>query len=108
MMVIVQYIRWLSIGLLPLEDLPHYHPDPLMEDLRRRIRTSPQEHIRSPAMDAMVTRMAWWWQMNTLWPAWGRLKAHVQTRGDAPELADAIADLLWDNRHILATKGANQ
>jgi hypothetical protein len=107
-MVIVQYVRWLSIGLLSPDDLPHYHPDPLMEDLRRRIRTSPKEHIRSAAMDTMVVRMASWWQTNTVWSAWRHLRAHVQTRGEAPELADAIAGLLWGSRHILAKKGDHQ
>jgi hypothetical protein len=103
--LIVQYLRWLSIGLLVPGELPHYHPHLLMEDLRRRIRTSPQVYIASTAMDGMVRRMRFWWQTNTVWSAWRHLQAHVQTRGEAPELADAIADLLWGSRHILAKKG---
>lgn len=107
-MVIAQVVRWYSIGLLVPGEISLVHPSLLMEDLRRRLRLSPHEYIRSPAMDATIVRMAAWWQTHTITSAWRHIQAHVRTQGEAPELADALADFLWGSRHHFTAKGGTE
>jgi hypothetical protein len=75
----------------------------LMIDLRRRIAASPTEHVRSPAMDYTLVRMMTWWQQHTVTSAWRSLKAHVRVRETSTDLADALAEFLWNVRGILGT-----
>jgi hypothetical protein len=101
LMAIAQVVRWFEIGLVTPHDLNIVHPTALMIDLRQRIATSPQEHVRSPAMDYTLRRMVTWWQKHTITSAWRSLKAHVQVPHTSHDLADAVADLIWNTRHIL-------
>jgi hypothetical protein len=85
--------------------LPNTLPLPatLMIDLRRRIAASPTEHVRSPRMDYALVRMMTWWQHHTVTSAWRSLKAHVRVTETSTDLADALADFLWNVRGILGT-----
>jgi len=101
LMTIAQMVRWFEIGLVAPQELNVVHPTTLMIDLRRRIATSPKEHIRSPAMDYTLVRMMTWWQHHTVTYAWRGLKAHVRATETSTDLADALADFLWNVRGIL-------
>ena len=81
-----------------------------MIDLRRRIAASPTEHVPSPAMDYTLVRMMTWWEQHTVTSAWRSLKAHVRVNHTSSDLADALADFLWNVRGILGTRpdGAQQ
>ena len=103
LMTIAQMARWYEIGLVTPQELNVVHPTTLMIDLRRRIATSPNEHIRSPAMDYTLVRMMTWWQHHTVTSAWRSLKAHVRATETSTDLADALADFLWNVRGILDT-----
>jgi hypothetical protein len=102
-MTIAQMARWYEIGLVTPQELNVVHPTTLMIDLRRRIATSPNEHIRSPAMDYTLGRMITWWQRHTVTSAWRSLKAHVRVTETSTDLADALADFLWNVRGVLGT-----
>ena len=101
LMTIAQMARWFEIGLVTPQELNVAHPTTLMIDLRRRIAASPTEHIRSPAMDYTLGRMMTWWQHHTVTSAWRSLKAHVRVTDTPTDLADALADFLWNVRGIL-------
>jgi len=103
LMTIAQMVRWFEIGLVTPQELNVAHPTTLMIDLRRRIATSPTEHIRSPAMDYTLGQMMTWWQQHTVTSAWRSLKTHVRVTDTSTDLADALADFLWDVRDILGT-----
>ena len=103
LMTIAQMTRWFEIGLVTPQELDVAHPTALMIDLRRRIAASPKEYIRSPAMDYTLVRMMTWWQHNTVTSAWRSLKAHVRATDTSTDLADALADFLWNVRGILDT-----
>ncbi len=107
LMLIAQMMRWFEIGLVTAQQLAVSHPTALMIDLRRRIATSPREHIRSPAMDYAFERMLTWWQQHTITSAWRSLKTHVCVQEPSDDLADAIADFLWNIRGMVShsTKG---
>ena len=93
LMTIAQMARWFEIGLVTPQELNVVHPTTLMIDLRRRIAASPKEHIRSTAMDYTLGRMM----------AWRSLKAHVRATENSTDLAEALADFLWNVRGILGT-----
>ena len=103
LMTIAQMARWYEIGLVTPQELNVLHPTTLMIDLRRRIATSPNEHIRSPAMDYTLGQMITWWQRHTVTSAWRSLKAHVRVTETSTDLADALADFLWNVRGVLGT-----
>ena len=103
LMTIAQMTRWFEIGLVTPQELNVWHPTALMIDLRRRIAASPKEYIRSPAMDYTLVRMMTWWQNHTVTSAWRSLKAHVRVTETSSDLADALADFLWNFRGILHT-----
>ena len=103
LMTISQMVRWFEIGLVTPQELAVVHPTMLMIDLRARIAISPTEHVRSPAMDYTLGRMMTWWQQHTVTSAWRSLKAHVRATEPSSDLADALADLLWNARGILST-----
>ena len=102
-MAIAQMARWFEIGLVTPQELNVAHPTTLMIDLRRRIAASPTEHVHSPAMDYTLVRMMTWWQHHTVTSAWRSLKAHVRVTDTPANLADALADFLWNVRGILGT-----
>ena len=104
LMTIAQMTRWFEIGLVTPQELNVVHPTTLMIDLRRRIATSPNEHIRSPAMDYTLGRMITWWQHHTVTSAWRSLKAHVRVNEHSTDLADALADFLWEIKQHLFCK----
>jgi hypothetical protein len=106
LMTIAQMVRWFEIGLVTPQELNVAHPTVLMIDLRQRIASSPQAHVRSSAMDYTLRRMVTWWQQHTITSAWRRLKAHVQVTQTSTDLADAVADLIWNTRHILAPQSS--
>jgi hypothetical protein len=95
--------RWFEIGLVTPQELGVVHPTTLMIDLRARIAASPTEHVRSSAMDYTLARMMTWWQHHTVTSAWRSLKAHVRVTETSTDLADALADFLWNVRGILGT-----
>lgn len=101
LMVIAQMVRWYEIRLVSPQELTVVHPTVLMIDLRQRIAASPQEHIRSEMMDYTLCRMWSWWKQNTLTTAWRSLKAHVRVAHSSDDLADALADFIWDARGLL-------
>jgi len=103
LMTISQMVRWFEIGLVTPQELSVVHPTTLMIDLRRRIAASPTEHVRSPAMDYTLVRMMTWWQQHTVTSAWRSLKAHVRVTKTSTDLAEALADFLWNVRGILGT-----
>ena len=103
LMTIAQMARWFEIGLVTPQELNVVHPTTLMIDLRRRIATSPKEHIRSTTMDYTLGRMMTWWQHHTVTSAWRSLKAHVRATENSTDLAEALADFLWNVRGILGT-----
>ncbi len=103
LMVIAQMTRWFEIGLVTPHELDLAHPTALMIDLRCRIAASPKDYIRSPAMDYTLVRMMTWWQHHTVTSAWRSLKAHVRATETPTDLADALADFLWNVREILDT-----
>jgi hypothetical protein len=103
LMTISQMVRWFEIGLVTPQELNVVHPTTLMIDLRRRIAASPKEHVRSPAMDYTLVRMMTWWQHHTVTSAWRSLKTHVRVTETSTDLADALADFLWNVRGILGT-----
>ncbi len=106
LMTIVQMVRWFEIGLVTPQELDVVHPTTLMIDLRQRIAASPLEHVRSPAMDCTLRRMVTWWQQHTITSAWRQLKAHVRVPHTSHDLADAVADLIWNTRHILVPQSS--
>jgi hypothetical protein len=99
--IIAQMVRWFEIGLVTPEELNVVHPTTLMIDLRQRIATSPREHICSPAMDYTLSRMWSWWKEHTVTSAWRSLKAHVRVTDEPHDLADALADFIWNIRDVL-------
>jgi len=101
LMAIAQMTRWFEIELVTPRELNVAHPTALMIDLRCRIATSPKDYIRSPAMDYTLVRMMTWWQHHTVTSAWRSLKAHVRATESPTDLADALADFLWNVRGIL-------
>jgi len=101
LMVIAQMARWFEIGLVTPQELAVPHPTALMIDLRARIAASPREHVRSPAADFTLVRMMNWWQENTVTSAWRSLKAHIRVTETSMDLADAVADFLWNARDFL-------
>jgi hypothetical protein len=101
LMTIAQMTRWFEIGLVTPQELNVWHPTALMIDLRRRIAASPNEYIRSPAMHYTFVRMVTWWKHHTVTSAWRSLKAHVRAPETSTDLADALADFLWNVRGIL-------
>ena len=103
LMTIAQMARWYEIGLVTPQELNVVHPTLLMIDLRRRIASSPTDHIRTPAMDYTLGRMMTWWQHHTVTSAWRSLKAHVRVTNTSSYLADALADFLWSVREALGT-----
>jgi hypothetical protein len=103
LMTIAQMARWFEIGLVTPQELNVVHPTALMINLRARIAGSPTEHVRSPAMDYTLGRMMTWWQHHTVTSAWRSLKAHVRVTETSTDLADAVADFLWNVRGILGT-----
>ncbi|MFM7135832.1 MAG: hypothetical protein ACKO1M_02010 [Planctomycetota bacterium] len=103
LMTIAQMVRWFEIGLVTPQELNVVHPTTLMIDLRQRIAASPSEHVRSPAMGYTLGRMMTWWQHNTVTSAWRSLKAHVRVTETSTDLADALADFLWNVRDMLST-----
>jgi hypothetical protein len=103
LMTIAQMARWFEIGLVKPQELNVVHPTTLMIDLRRRIAASPTEHVCSPAMDYTLGRMIMWWQHHTVTSAWRSLKAHVRVTDTSTDLADALAEFLWNVRGILGT-----
>jgi len=102
LMVIAQMVRWFEIGLVSPQELNVVHPTTLMIDLRRRIASSPHEHVRSSAMDFTLGRMMSWWQQHTVTSAWRSLKTHIRVGESSSDLADALADFLWSVRDDLA------
>ena len=102
-MTIAQMARWYEIGLVTPQELNVAHPTALMIDLRRRIAASPKEHIRSSAMDYTLARMMTWWQHHTITSAWRSLRAHVRVTKPSHDLADAVADFIWNARSLLGT-----
>jgi hypothetical protein len=103
LMTIAQMARWYEIGLVTPQALNVAHPTALMIDLRRRIAASPKEHIRSSAMDYTLVRMMTWWQHHTITSAWRSLRAHVRVTEPSHDLADAVADFIWNARNLLGT-----
>jgi len=103
LMTIAQMVRWFEIGLVTPQELSVVHPTTLMMNLRRRIATSPQEHVSSHAMDCTFGWMVTWWQQHTVTSAWRSLKAHVRVIGKPSDLADALADFLWNAGSLLNT-----
>ena len=103
LMTIAQMARWYEIGLVTPQELNVAHPTALMIDLRRRIAASPKEHIRSSAMDYTLVRMMTWWQHHTITSAWRSLRAHVRVTEPSQDLADAVADFIWNARSLLGT-----
>lgn len=103
LMTIAQMARWYEIGLVTPQELNVAHPTALMIDLRRRIAASPKEHIRSSAMDYTLVRMMTWWQHHTITSAWRSLRAHVRVTEPSHDLADAVADFIWNARSLLGT-----
>ncbi len=103
LMTIAQMARWFEIGLVTPQELGVVHPTTLMIDLRARIAASPTEHIRSSAMDYTLVRMMAWWQQHTVTSAWQSVKAHVRVTETSSDLADALADFLWNVRGNLDT-----
>lgn len=103
LMTIAQMTRWFEIGLVTPQELGVVHPTTLMIDLRARIAASPTEHVRSSAMDYTLGRMMTWWQHHTVTSAWRSLKAHVRATETSTDLADTLADFLWNVRGILGT-----
>jgi hypothetical protein len=101
LMVIAQVVRWYEIGLTSPQELTVVHPTLLMIDLRKRIAASPQEHVRSDMMDYTLCRMWSWWKEHTVTSAWRSLKAHVRVADTPHDLADALADFIWDARGLL-------
>lgn len=101
LMTIAQMTRWFEIGLVTPQELGVVHPTTLMIDLRARIAASPTEHVRSTAMDYTLVRMMAWWQQHTVTSAWRSVKAHVRVTQTSTDLADALADFLWNVRGIL-------
>ena len=101
LMVIAQMARLFEIGLVTPHELAVPHPTVLMVDLRARIAASPRDHIRSPAADYTLVRMMTWWQHHTVTSAWRSLKAHVRVTETSTDLADAVADFLWNVRYLL-------
>jgi hypothetical protein len=104
LMTIAQMVRWFEIGLVSPQELNVAHPTALMIDLRSRIATSPRVHLRSYAMDYTLARMMTWWQHHTVTSAWRSLKAHIRVTDTSTELADALADFLWNVRNELGTQ----
>jgi hypothetical protein len=100
LMAIAQMVRWFEIGLVMPGELNVVHPTALMIDLRQRIAASPQEHVRSAAMDYTLGRMVNWWKQHTVTSAWRSLKAHVRVSDQSSDLADALADFIWAARDI--------
>jgi len=82
----------------------------LMIDLRRRIAESSQQYVRSHAMDYSIARMMIWWQKHTITSAWRSLKAHVRVKETSSDLADSLADFIWDVRDLLrpSTEGEDR
>ena len=103
LMTIAQMARWYEIGLVTPQELNVAHPTALMIDLRSRIAASPKEHIRSSAMDYTLVRMMTWWQHHTITSAWRSLRAHVRVTEPSHDLADAVADFIWNARSLLGT-----
>lgn len=103
LMTVAQMARWYEIGLVTPQELNVAHPTALMIDLRRRIAASPKEHIRSSAMDYTLVRMMTWWQHHTITSAWRSLRAHVRVTEPSHDLADAVADFIWNARNLLGT-----
>lgn len=101
LMIIAQMVRWYEIGLVTPQELNVVHPATLMIDLRRRIAASPKEHVRSSAMDYTLMRMMTWWQHHTITSAWRSLKAHVRVTEPSHDLADAVAEFIWNARSLL-------
>jgi hypothetical protein len=102
LMAIAQVVRWFEIGLVTAQELDVLHPTALMIDLRQRIAASPQEHVRSAAMDYTLGRMVNWWQQHTVTSAWRSLKAHIRVNDQSSDLADALADFIWNARDLLS------
>ena len=100
--VVVQFVRWHEIGLIAPHEIDLPHPALLMVDLRKRIAASPTTHVSSLIMEGTITRMVAWWQQNTVTSSWRSVKAHVRVADGADDIADAIADFLWDTRSMLA------
>lgn len=103
LMTVAQMARWYEIGLVTPQELNVAHPTALMIDLRKRIAASPKEHIRSSAMDYTLVRMMTWWQHHTITSAWRSLRAHVRVTEPSHDLADAVADFIWNARNLLGT-----
>jgi len=103
LMTIAQMARWYEIGLVTPQELNVAHPTALMIDLRSRIAASPKEHIRSSAMDYTLVRMMTWWQHHTITSAWRSLRTHVRVTEPSHDLADAVADFIWNARSLLGT-----
>lgn len=101
LMTVAQMARWYEIGLVTPQELNVAHPTALMIDLRKRIAASPKEHIRSSAMDYTLVRMMTWWQHHTITSAWRSLRAHVRVTEPSHDLADAVADFIWNARNLL-------
>ena len=100
--VVVQLVRWHEIGLVAPHEIDLPHPALLMVDLRKRIAASPTTHVPSLIMEGTIARMVAWWQQNTVTSSWRSVKAHVRVADVADDIADAIADFLWDARRMLA------
>lgn len=100
--VIVQLVRWHEIGLVAPHEIDLPHPALLMIDLCRRIAESPTTHVPSWIMDGTIARMVAWWQQNTVTSSWRSVKAHVRVADAADDIADALADFLWDTRSMLS------
>lgn len=103
LMTVAQMARWYEIGLVTPQELNVAHPTALMIDLRKRIAAAPKEHIRSSAMDYTLVRMMTWWQHHTITSAWRSLRAHVRVTEPSHDLADAVADFIWNARSLLGT-----
>jgi hypothetical protein len=100
--VVFQLVRWHEIGLVRPHEIDLPHPALLMVDLRRRIAASPTTHVPALIMDGTIARMVAWWQQHTVTSSWRSVKAHVRVADEADDLADALADFLWDTRSMLA------
>jgi hypothetical protein len=48
--------------------------------------------------------MITWWQHHTVTSAWRSLKAHVRVNEHSTDLADALADFLWEIKQHLFCK----
>jgi hypothetical protein len=54
-------------------------------------------------MDHTLVRMMTWWKRHTVTSAWRSLKAYIRVTETSTDLADALADFLWNAREMLAT-----